>query len=126
MHAGTVQTIAHERLTLLKSMYDMHIELNHGIEHDDNTDDVADFYTCAKVDTHIHLAAAFSAQKFLEFIRTKCKTCSDDIVFKGRTLAEVVEEVVALCGVGPPASHEGISAGRTEGVLHVSLCEDGA
>jgi len=92
---GPVRTQSHERLNLLRKKFDMHKELNGQIEEEWNKSNGLDFYTINKVDTHVHLAAAFSAKRFTEFVKDKFENWGSDIVDKSKniTLSDIAKEI---------------------------------
>eukprot|EP01062_Namystynia_karyoxenos_P058118 TRINITY_DN4947_c0_g1_i1.p1 TRINITY_DN4947_c0_g1~~TRINITY_DN4947_c0_g1_i1.p1 ORF type:complete len:715 (+),score=247.21 TRINITY_DN4947_c0_g1_i1:82-2145(+) len=51
-----------------------------------------DFYSCAKVDVHIHSAAAFSPCRLLTFMRDKWHRERDTVVLRGKTLGQICGE----------------------------------
>ena len=90
-----MRTFAYKRLKLLDYSFKMHKNLNGSIEEEWNRTHKMDFYTVHKVDTHVHLAAAFSAKKFAEFIKDKFANHKEDVVDSstGQTLGQVAEKI---------------------------------
>ena len=66
-----VNTFCTKRLTVLEYLFDAHMLLNSEAENKSNTVDTRDFYSITKVDTHVHLSAAFAPKDLLSFIREK-------------------------------------------------------
>ena len=92
--AGDVKTISWERMKTLEQTFDIHKHLNSGLEDKaSELGDKADFYSIPKVDTHVHLAAAFSPQDFVEFIKRKVRENSAEKVYKGKTIFEVMDDI---------------------------------
>ena len=93
--SGCVRTYSHRRLSLLGSLFDIHKEINGGFEEQYNKASGNDFYSLYKVDTHVHLAAAFSAKRFTEFIKMKFEHCGSDVVDNktGETLDDVAAKI---------------------------------
>ena len=48
-----------------------------------------DLLKSLKVDTHIHLSAAFSPRDLLEYIEKQLRENLDEVVLKGKTLREI-------------------------------------
>ena len=92
---GPVRTLSHKRIELLQKKFEMHKELNGHLEEEWNKSNGLDFYTINKVDTHVHLAAAFSAKRFTEFIKEKFEHNGTDVVdaSKNLTLNDVAKEI---------------------------------
>ena len=112
---GPTNTVAHERLHLMQKKFEMHRELNIGIELEQNRqmNSLNDIYTVAKVDTHIHLAAAFSANRLLKFIQRKATEDHARVVHKGLTLRAVLE------GAGIFVAEDGRPQNLTVDKIHV-------
>ncbi|KAJ9443985.1 AMP deaminase [Diplonema papillatum] len=83
------------RTSVLLTSFEIHQCMN-GVEEKRTT---GDFYSCAKVDNHIHMAAGMSSKELLGFIYDKVRSHGDDIVeFKdGRT--QTLDEVYRSLGV---------------------------
>eukprot|EP00940_MAST-03C_sp_MAST-3C-sp2_P000641 g641.t1 len=92
---GTVRTFSHRRLALLDNFFQVHREMNGHIEEEYNKHNTIDFYGINKVDTHVHLAAAFSAKALTSFIRTKFLDHGSDVVDRetGETLADMAKKI---------------------------------
>eukprot|EP01065_Artemidia_motanka_P033524 TRINITY_DN40508_c0_g1_i1.p1 TRINITY_DN40508_c0_g1~~TRINITY_DN40508_c0_g1_i1.p1 ORF type:complete len:649 (+),score=204.18 TRINITY_DN40508_c0_g1_i1:83-2029(+) len=76
---------------------------------------VNDFYTCSKVDVHVHAAAAFSPSRLLSFMREKWEAERDTVVYKGQTLAQLCGELgIDLSRV--TVADLGVHAGGDEGI----------
>jgi len=91
---GVVNTLCHSQLSSMEQQFKMHTHLNAVLE-DKSSElgDKADFFSIGKVDTHIHLAAAFSPQDFVQFMRQKVIENSPEPVFKGKSLGEVMRDI---------------------------------
>ena len=82
-----VKTLSHERLEALEHRFQMHLALNHANEAGSSNGAAAptrDFYHCAKVDTHVHMAAGMTARQMKDFVVQKLQHHPDDIVLAGR------------------------------------------
>ena len=92
---GPVRTLSHKRIELLEKKFEMHKEMNGHLEEEWNKSNGLDFYRINKVDTHVHLAAAFSAKRFTEFIKNKFEHHGTDVVdaSKNITLDDVAKEI---------------------------------
>ena len=78
-----VKDFAHERLEALEHRFYLHLALNHANEAGSSNGAEAptrDFYHCAKVDTHVHMAAGMTARQMKDFIVSKLQHNPDDIV----------------------------------------------
>ena len=62
---------------------------NHQAEVHEQEVSESDFWQVPKVDNHVHLAAAFHAEAFAKFIKTKAMEEGDTEVVEGKTLAQV-------------------------------------
>jgi AMP deaminase len=96
---GAVRTLAHRRLKLLELAFETHSAMTAETESsalNAGPQSGADIFTVAKVDNHIHLAAASSSNQFADFVRCKLKEEPDTVVLheEGReqTLQAVFEE----------------------------------
>ena len=87
----TVLSLATYRLKAMEQMFDMHVHQNWKAEESDNGIDNADFFSIAKVDTHIHLSAAFSPKDLLLYMQSAAKERPDEIVLKGKSLKELLD-----------------------------------
>lgn len=92
---GNARTFSHKRLTVLSHSFALHREFNTHIEEEANKHRPKDFYQIPKVDTHVHLAAGFSAKQFTDFIKMKFRDCGDDVVNKktGETLGDLAKKM---------------------------------
>lgn len=81
----------------LKGAFGVHKGLNETIENAEAETLTADFFTVPKVDTHIHLAAAFPPSMIVDFVREKLEKHGDDEVQPNLKLSE------AKRGGEPPA-----------------------
>jgi AMP deaminase len=70
---GPCKSLSYQRLKALEYCYDLHLLLNENRELASIKNDPKDFSNIIKVDTHIHLAAAMTAQHLLQFIQTKAE-----------------------------------------------------
>ena len=91
---GVVNSLAYTQLKSMEQQFEMHTHLNSVLE-DKSSElgDTADFFSIGKVDTHIHLAAAFSPQDFVQYIKKKVTEDSPEPVFKGKSLGEVMKDI---------------------------------
>ena len=87
----TVLSLASHRLKSMEQLYDMHVHQNWKSEETDNGIDNADFFSIAKVDTHIHLSAAFSPKDLLLYMQKAAREQPDEVVLKGKSLKELFE-----------------------------------
>jgi hypothetical protein len=84
------KTYSSSRLEALELKYQIHQHLNERKEEIDcQLNDQMDFNRLTKVDTHIHMTAAYSAADLCSYIKSKLLTAKDDVVLNGRTLGEV-------------------------------------
>lgn len=91
---GGVRSVSYSRLRELEYLFNMHESLNGALEdHASGTGDTMDFYCVHKVDTHVHLAAAFNPHRFVNYMRDKIVHHGDDVVLNGKTLTEVTREL---------------------------------
>jgi AMP deaminase len=93
VHCILTRSFAYERLAFLLQMYNTHTILNRELEGEAVKGTPRDFYSVAKVDTHVHLAAAFSEKRFSDFIKEKCKENPDAEVMPGKTLMQQMAEI---------------------------------
>eukprot|EP00455_Lapot_gusevi_P012468 TRINITY_DN1592_c0_g2_i1.p1 TRINITY_DN1592_c0_g2~~TRINITY_DN1592_c0_g2_i1.p1 ORF type:complete len:649 (+),score=201.73 TRINITY_DN1592_c0_g2_i1:111-2057(+) len=93
IRSGAAKTFCQKRLEILNHKYQLYEVLNWNIEEDSTRDDPVDFYKIAKVDNHIHLAAAMTSSHLLNFILDKFHTCPNDVVMmkdgRGVSLGEL-------------------------------------
>ena len=97
--SGAVRTLSHQRLARLEKTFDLHVAMNHQVEDREQEASDADFFTVPKVDNHVHLAAAFHAERFAKFIKKKAVDEGHVEVVPGKTLGEVIEDAGLLKGV---------------------------
>ena len=90
------RTWAHQRLELLGNKYELQV-LEHGEldTREMGRDGMAsvDFFDVAKVDNHIHLAAAFHAPCFSDFVREKLEEEGDTVVLHDSGGAKTLSQV---------------------------------
>lgn len=80
---GTARTFCHQRLMMLQQRFDLHETEQGDVElREMGRGQMAsiDFFKVGKVDNHIHLAAAFHAGKFSEYVKTKLTHEADTVV----------------------------------------------
>ena len=87
----TVLSLSTYRLKTMEQLFDMHVHQNWKSEESDNGIDKADFFSIAKVDTHIHLSAAFSPKDLLSYMKKAAIEQPDEIVLKGKSLKQLFE-----------------------------------
>lgn len=58
---------------MLEAKFQLHYQLNKNLERNQLNRNGTDFFQICKVDTHVHLAGAFSGRTLLRFIKEKCK-----------------------------------------------------
>ena len=74
MDNGPTKTLAHNRLKLLQSKFNLHEILNSNIEKEEVKDiPYRNFYNVRKVDNHIHHSASIHQKQLLSFIKEKCQ-----------------------------------------------------
>ena len=90
-NSGAMRSFCYQRLQMLDSAFQMHITANSSVENEAQSNLLGtDFYRTMKIDNHIHLAAAASANQFVNFVANKLKTEGDTVVMEdGQTLQEV-------------------------------------
>lgn len=88
---GAMRSFCYQRLQMLDSAFQMHVTANGSVENEAQSNLLGtDFYRTMKIDNHIHLAAAASANQFVNFVANKLKTEGDTVVMEdGQTLREV-------------------------------------
>jgi len=91
---GATRSFSWQRLHMLNSAFKQHQIANGQVENEAQSRLLGtDFFRTAKVDNHIHLAAAASAKQFVDFVRTKLMTEPDTVVLEeGDTLKEVFDK----------------------------------
>lgn len=98
VNSGPARTLAYRRLKFLEAQFDLY-KLLHGSRESEEQRQAPhrDFYNVRKVDNHIHHSAAMNAKHMLRFIKSKLKTCPDDVVVfrddKYLTLDEVFQSL---------------------------------
>ena len=97
--SGALRTLSHQRLARLETMFDLHVAMNHQAEDMEQEAGDVDFFTVPKVDNHVHLAAAFHAERFAKFIKQKAVDEGHVEVVSGKTLSEVIEDAGLMRGV---------------------------
>jgi AMP deaminase len=99
--SGPLKSFSYQRLKLLEHRFDCYLQLNKAREMAQTTGDRMDWSKVAKVDTHIHLAAAFTSAQLFEFIEHKLEDHPEDIVAlkdgKGLTL----KDLFLSCDIDP-------------------------
>jgi len=88
---GAMRSFCFQRLQMLDSAFKMHVTANGSVENEAQSNLLGtDFYRIMKVDNHIHLAAAASANQFVNFVKDKLENEGDTVVMEnGQTLQEV-------------------------------------
>lgn len=79
--SGQNKTFARRELGLLRLSFGLHKTLN-GDREERFRQGTEDFSKVAKVDTHVHLAASFTASHLLGYIKKKFEECGDEVVLK--------------------------------------------
>eukprot|EP01062_Namystynia_karyoxenos_P037362 TRINITY_DN271_c0_g1_i2.p1 TRINITY_DN271_c0_g1~~TRINITY_DN271_c0_g1_i2.p1 ORF type:complete len:1622 (+),score=573.31 TRINITY_DN271_c0_g1_i2:82-4866(+) len=95
INTGNVQQLAETRLKTLLTMFQIHKSMNSSLE----GKTTGDFYSCAKVDNHIHMAAGMSSKELLEFIQEKVRRQGDDIVSFKSNKTQTLDEVYRSLGI---------------------------
>ena len=84
VHASTdpkTKTFAYNRNIFLKSKFNTHVMLNRDRElAAQKAVPHRDFYNVRKVDTHIHHSACMNSKHLLRYIKSKLRTCADEVV----------------------------------------------
>jgi AMP deaminase len=90
-NSGAMRSFCYQRLQMLDSAFQMHVTANGSVENEAQSNLLGtDFYRTMKIDNHIHLAAAASANQFVNFVADKLKNEGDTVVMEnGQTLQEV-------------------------------------
>lgn len=90
---GAMRSFCFQRLQMLDSAFKMHVIANGSVENEAQSNLLGnDFYNTMKIDNHIHLAAAASANQFVKFVREKLEVEGDTVVMEnGQTLREVFD-----------------------------------
>lgn len=78
--SGPLKSFTYTRLKLMEHRFECFLQLNKLRELEQTKMDRQDWTKVAKVDTHIHLAAAMTSPMLFEFIQHKLRTCPDDLV----------------------------------------------
>ncbi|CAD7947050.1 unnamed protein product [Amoebophrya sp. A25] len=78
--SGGTKSFCRRELGLLQRSFNIHQLLNRDREYRQSQHCRGDFYKLAKVDTHVHLAAAMTANHLLDFIRRKYIQFPDEVV----------------------------------------------
>ncbi|CAD7963384.1 unnamed protein product [Amoebophrya sp. A120] len=100
--SGTVKSFCRRELGLLARSFSIHKLLNsQSREQRQVQQSKGDFYRLAKVDTHVHLAAAMTANHLLDFIQRKYREHGDEIVLVDRKTKEglTLKQVFAKSGI---------------------------
>jgi AMP deaminase len=90
---GAMRSFCFQRLQMLDSAFKMHVIANGTVENEAQSNLLGnDFYNTMKIDNHIHLAAAASANQFVKFVGEKLEKEGDTVVMEnGQTLKEVFD-----------------------------------
>lgn len=85
---------------MLDSAFKMHVTANGTVENEAQSNLLGtDFYRTMKIDNHIHLAAAASANQFVNFVGEKLEKEGDTIVTdSGKTLKEEFDQAGISAG----------------------------
>ena len=69
VQSKAVKSLCAHRLTTMNQLFDMYCHMSWKREEELSEDDHSDFFSIAKVDTHIHLSAAFAPKDLLDYMR---------------------------------------------------------
>jgi AMP deaminase len=92
-HDKVTNSFCHHTLRTIQHLSDVHIHMHWMREEEELQNSKSDFFNTTKVDTHVHLSAAFAPLDLLGYMRKQITEHSDEIACKGRTLAEICEQV---------------------------------
>eukprot|EP01062_Namystynia_karyoxenos_P037361 TRINITY_DN271_c0_g1_i1.p1 TRINITY_DN271_c0_g1~~TRINITY_DN271_c0_g1_i1.p1 ORF type:complete len:1531 (+),score=456.43 TRINITY_DN271_c0_g1_i1:65-4657(+) len=92
---GNVCAFSDSRIKALLTQFQIHKSMNSSLE----AKTTGDFYSCAKVDNHIHMAAGMSSKELLEFIQEKVRKTGDDIVSFKSSKTQTLDEVYRSLGI---------------------------
>ena len=95
---GPAKSLAFRRLRYLQAQFSLHLLLKETQELiEQKAVPHRDFYNVRKMDTHVHHSSSMNAKHLLRFIKSKIKSCSDDVVIfrdgKYLTLKQVFESL---------------------------------
>lgn len=99
---GTCRTFAHQRLDMLQHRFDLHVAERGDMEvRTMGSGEMAsvDFFKCGKVDNHIHLAAAFNANVFSNYVRDKLTTEASTIVAVDDGVPKTLSQIFTEAGL---------------------------
>jgi len=90
---GAMRSFCFQRLQMLSSAFKLYVTANGALENEEQRNLLGtDFYRTMKVDNHIHLAAAASANQFVSFVGDKLENESNTVVTEdGQTLRDVFD-----------------------------------
>jgi len=80
------------QLRINEANFDAYCMTNCRLEEAETTADQTDFYTVAKVDTHLHLSALMTSPELFDYIREVYKRDGANQYDKTRTIAQLMEE----------------------------------
>jgi AMP deaminase len=97
---GAMRSYCFQRLQMLDSAFKMHVTANGTVENEAQSNLLGtDFYRTMKIDNHIHLAAAASANQFVNFVGEKLEKEGDTVVTdSGKTLKEEFDQAGISAG----------------------------
>lgn len=95
---GPAKSLAFRRLRYLQAQFSLHLLLRETQELvEQKAVPHRDFYNVRKTDTHVHHSSSMNAKHLLRFIKSKLKSCSEDVVIfrdgKYLTLRQVFESL---------------------------------
>eukprot|EP01065_Artemidia_motanka_P032390 TRINITY_DN39403_c0_g1_i1.p1 TRINITY_DN39403_c0_g1~~TRINITY_DN39403_c0_g1_i1.p1 ORF type:complete len:1511 (+),score=647.38 TRINITY_DN39403_c0_g1_i1:55-4587(+) len=92
---SNVLLLSEARIKTLLTTFQIHKSMNSSVE----AKSTGDFYSCAKVDNHIHMAAGMSSKELLEFIQDRVRKTGDDIVSFKSNKTQTLDEVYRSLGI---------------------------
>ena len=99
---GHCRTFCHQRLEMLQQRFELHETMQGDLEmREMGRGQMAsvDFFKVGKVDNHIHLAAAFHAPRFSEYVKTKLVTEAETIVAVDGGVNKSLSQLFAEAGL---------------------------
>ena len=99
--SGPLKSFSYQRLKLLEHRFECYLQLNKTREQEQTKGDRMDWSKVAKVDTHIHLAAAFTTAHLFRFIQQKLMHCPDDIVAQKEGKGLTLRSLFVACNIDP-------------------------
>lgn len=92
-HDKVTNSFCHHTLRTIQHLADVHIHMHWRREEEEIQNSRNDFFSITKVDTHVHLSAAFSPLDLLQYMKKQITHYSDEIAYNGRTLTEICKQV---------------------------------